>query len=96
MEQAKIFQKGWRFSVETSLIKETKNYRIYDVKVVYMEYGNNHPVIKSYENLQDEFDVTENWFIKVKKTWKEEKDWEQIYNHFKNRFKEQEIVFYRF
>ena len=97
MKQAEIFKKGWRFTVETSLIKETKNYWFYDVKCAYLKYWSNFPEIISYENLQDEFKVSKEWFIKVKKTCsKEQKDWEQIYNHFKNNFKEQEFQFIRF
>lgn len=95
--KSNIFKKGWRFTVETSLVKQTKNYWYYDIKVAYMEYWNNFPVIESYEQMQDEWKVDEWWFIKIpKKSWREDKDWEQIYEHFKNRFKEQEFVFIKF
>lgn len=97
MNNSKIFKKGWRFTVETSLIKHTKNYWYYDIKVAYMEYWKNFPVIESYEKMQDEREVDDWWFIKIpKKSWIEDKDWKQIYNHFANRFKEQEFEFIKF
>ena len=54
---SKIFRKGWKFTVETSLVKKTKNFRYYDIKCAYLEYGHNTPEIISYETLQDEWKV---------------------------------------
>lgn len=97
MEKADIFRKGWKFTVETSLIKETKNYWFYDIKCAYLIYWKNTPEIIGYERLQDEWKVSWRWRCMIKKTSdREEDDWEQIYNHFAKRFKWHEIRFIRF
>ena len=75
---------------------ECDDYWLYDIKCAYLKYWSTFPEVIGYEDLQDEFD-TQYWFIKVKKiSWIEEEDWEHIYKHFENRFKEQEIEFIRF
>ena len=97
MKKADIFKTGWRFTVETSLVKESKNFWYYDIKCAYLKYWHNFPVIISYERLQNERPVAERGWVKIKKTSSnEDVDWKQIYNHFKNRFKTQEIEFIRF
>lgn len=97
MKKAKIFRKWWRFLVETSLVKESKNYWYYDIKCSYLEWGNGFPAVISYEGLQNERPVDGRGWIKIKKTSNnEDTDRKQIYNHFINRFKEQEIKFIRF
>lgn len=97
MARADIFKKGWRFTVETSLIKETKNYWYYDIKCAYLKWGCNCPKIIGYENLQDERPVDWRGWIKIKKTSNnEDVDWQQIYNHFVKRFSGHEIAFVRF
>lgn len=94
---SKIFRKGWKFTVETSLVKKTKNFRYYDIKCAYLEYWHNTPEIIGYESLQNEWKVDWRWWCKIpNKTDSENSDWEQIYSHFKKRFKGHEIRFIRF
>ena len=97
MKQADIFKKGWRFTVETFCVKETKNYWYYDIRCAYLKRWENTPEVIGYEYLQDERPVEWRWLIKIKKTSdREEDDWNQIYNHFQKRFEWHEMKFIRF
>ena len=96
MKKADIFRPGWRFTVETFMVKETKNYWYYDIRCAYLKRNHNTPVVISYEDLQDERPVKDG-LCKIKKTSNlESDDWKQIYDHFKKRFPDNEISFVRF
>ena len=94
---ADIFRPGWRFTVETYPVKETKKFWYYDIRCAYLKRNHNTPVVIGYEDLQDEWKVTGRGLVKIKKTSTiEDVDWEQIREHFKKRFPDNEIRFVRF
>lgn len=95
-KKADIFRPGWRFTVETFMVKKTKNYWYYDIRCAYLKWNHNTPEVISYEDLQDERPVKDG-LCKIKRTaYYEDADWKQIYDHFKKRFPDNELKFIRF
>ncbi len=95
-KKADIFKPGWRFTVETFMVKETKNYWYYDIRCAYLKWWENTPEVISYEDLQNEWEVKDG-LCKIKKTSsREDDDWVQIYDHFRKRFPDNELKFIRF
>lgn len=37
-KKADIFRPGWRFTVETFMVKKTKNYWYYDIRCAYLKW----------------------------------------------------------
>ena len=96
MKKADIFKPGWRFTVETFMVKKTKNYWYYDIRCAYLKWGQNVPEVISYEGLHDEWKVKDG-LCKIKRTSdREDVDWKQIYEHFRKRFPDNELKFIRF
>ena len=85
-------------TVETYMVKETKNYWYYDIRIA--ENWDLFPEVRSYESEQDVRPVTDKWLIKIKKTSNiEDEDWRKfIYGHFVTKFAEKgrKIKFIRF
>lgn len=46
------------FTVTTYLVKETKNFWYYDIRLAFMKEGQNCPQVIGYEDMQNERPVT--------------------------------------